>query len=64
MLDAINLMVRQNLTLRQAAQQLGQDITPQEADWKVGGSLRPLAASDHTRKTLRQSDSKLLQVMI
>jgi hypothetical protein len=26
------LIVRQNLTLRQAAQQLGQDVTPQEAD--------------------------------
>jgi hypothetical protein len=32
MLDAINLMVRQNLTLRQAAQQLGEEITPQQAD--------------------------------
>src|SRR5215471_9023735 len=39
MLDAINLMVRQNLSLRQAAQQLGQDLTPQEAD-NIQGRIR------------------------
>lgn len=32
MLEAINLIVRRILTLRQAAQQLGVDITPQQAD--------------------------------
>src|SRR5215467_4572733 len=36
MLDAIELMVRQNFTLRQAAQQLGQEITPQQADNIIG----------------------------
>ena len=32
MLEAIQLIVRQILSLRQAAQQLGQEITPQQAD--------------------------------
>jgi len=36
MLEAINLMVRQNLTLRQAASQLRVDITPQEAEQHPG----------------------------
>jgi hypothetical protein len=35
-IDAINLMVRKDLTLRQAAQQLGVEITPQEADNILG----------------------------
>lgn len=39
MLEAINLMVRQNLSLRQAAQQLGVEITPQQAD-NIGGRIR------------------------
>ena len=39
MLEAINLMVRQNLTLRQAAQQLGLEITPQQAD-NIQGRIR------------------------
>lgn len=36
MFEAIALMVRQNLTLRQAAQQLGQEVTPQQADNILG----------------------------
>jgi hypothetical protein len=36
MLEAINLMVRQNLTLRQAASQLGQDLSPQQCDNILG----------------------------
>lgn len=36
MLEAINLMVRQNLTLRQAAQQRGQDLSPQQCDNILG----------------------------
>ena len=39
MMDAIQLMVRQNLSLRQAAQQLGQEITPQQAD-NIAGRIR------------------------
>lgn len=39
MIDAIQLMVRQNLSLRQAAQQLGQEITPQQAD-NIAGRIR------------------------
>jgi hypothetical protein len=39
MLEAINLIVRQILTLRQAAQQLGVDITPQQAD-NIQGRIR------------------------
>jgi hypothetical protein len=37
--EAIQLMVRQNLTLRQAAIQLGEDITPQQAD-NISGRIR------------------------
>jgi hypothetical protein len=37
--DAIQLMVRRNLSLRQAAQQLGQEITPQQAD-NIAGRTR------------------------
>jgi len=32
MINAIQLIVRQNFTLRQAAQQLGVEVTPQQAD--------------------------------
>lgn len=39
MFDAIELIVRRILTLRQAAQQLGVDITPQQAD-NIQGRLR------------------------
>jgi hypothetical protein len=39
MLDAIRLMVRQNLSLRQAAMQLGVEITPQQAD-NISGRIR------------------------
>jgi hypothetical protein len=48
MLDAINLMVRQNLSLRQAAQQLGQDLTPQEAD-NIQGRMRFQDALEEAR---------------
>jgi len=50
MLDAINLMVRQNLTLRQAASQLGVDITPQEAD-NIQGRIRFQDALEEARLT-------------
>ena len=36
MLDAIELIVRRDLTLRMAAQQLGQDLTPQQCDNLMG----------------------------
>jgi hypothetical protein len=39
MFDAIELIVRRILTLRQAAQQLGVDITPQQAD-NIQGRVR------------------------
>jgi len=39
MLDAIELIVRRQLSLRQAAQQLGVDITPQQAD-NISGRIR------------------------
>jgi hypothetical protein len=39
MLDAIELIVRRILTLRQAAQQLGVDISPQQAD-NIQGRMR------------------------
>jgi hypothetical protein len=39
MLDAIELIVRRQLSLRQAAQQLGVDITPQQAD-NIAGRIR------------------------
>jgi hypothetical protein len=50
MLDAIQLMVRQNLSLRQAAQQLSQDLTPQEAD-NIQGRIRFQDALDEARLT-------------
>ena len=47
MLDAIQVMVRQSLSLRHAALQLGQDITPQQAD-NIAGLVRfQDAASRH-----------------
>jgi hypothetical protein len=48
MLDAINLMVRQNLSLRQATQQLGQEITPQKAD-NIAGRIRFMDALEEAR---------------
>jgi hypothetical protein len=48
MLDAIELIVRQNLSLRQAAQQLGQEITPQEAD-NIQGRIRFLDLLEEAR---------------
>ena len=48
MLDAINLIVRRILTLRQAAQQLGMDITPQEAD-NIQGRIRFQHALEEAR---------------
>jgi hypothetical protein len=48
MLEAITLMVRQNLSLRQAAQQLGQEITPQLAD-NLAGRIRFQDALEEAR---------------
>jgi hypothetical protein len=48
MLEAINLIVRQILTLRQAAHQLGVDITPQQAD-NIQGRLRFQDALEEAR---------------
>lgn len=48
MLDAITLMVRQNFSLRQAAQQLGQEITPQQAD-NIQGRIRFQDALEEAR---------------
>jgi hypothetical protein len=48
MLEAINLIVRQILTLRQAAQQLGVDITPQQAD-NIQGRIRFQDALEEAR---------------
>jgi len=48
MLDAINLIVRRILTLRQAAQQLGVDITPQQAD-NIQGRMRFQDALEEAR---------------
>ncbi len=48
MLEAINLIVRQILTLRQAAQQLGVDITPQQAD-NIQGRMRFQDALEEAR---------------
>ena len=48
MLDAISLMVRQNLSLRQAALQLGQEITPQQAD-NIAGRIRFQDALEEAR---------------
>jgi hypothetical protein len=48
MLKAIPLMVRQNLTLRQAAQQLGQDLNPQQAD-NIAGRIRFQDALEEAR---------------
>ncbi|HTQ61140.1 MAG TPA: hypothetical protein VMI32_13000 [Candidatus Solibacter sp.] len=48
MLDAIELIVRRILTLRQAAQQLGVDITPQQAD-NIQGRIRFQDALEEAR---------------
>jgi hypothetical protein len=48
MLDAIELIVRRILTLRQAAQQLGVDITPQQAD-NISGRIRFQDALEEAR---------------
>jgi hypothetical protein len=48
MFDAIELIVRRILTLRQAAQQLGVDITPQEAD-NIQGRIRFQAELEEAR---------------
>lgn len=48
MLDAINLMVRKDFTLRQAAQQLGVEITPQGAD-NIAGRIRFQDALEEAR---------------
>jgi hypothetical protein len=48
MLEAIQLMIRQNLSLRQAASQLGVEITPQEAD-NVAGRVRFQEALEEAR---------------
>ena len=50
MSDAIKLMVRQNLSLRQAAHQLGQEITPQQAD-NIAGRIRFQDALEEARLT-------------
>jgi hypothetical protein len=46
MLDAIQLMVRQGLSLRQVALQLGEEITPQDADKPIT-SLEGFAFRNH-----------------
>jgi hypothetical protein len=48
MFDAIELIVRRILTLRQAAQQLGVDISPQQAD-NIQGRLRFQDALEEAR---------------
>jgi hypothetical protein len=48
MLEAINLIVRQILTLRQAVHQLGVDITPQQAD-NIQGRMRFQGALEEAR---------------
>jgi len=48
MLEAMNLMVRQNLSLRQAAQQLGVGITPQQGD-NIQGRIRFQDALEEAR---------------
>lgn len=48
MFDAIELIVRRILTLRQAAQQLGVDITPQQAD-NIQGRIRFQDALEEAR---------------
>jgi hypothetical protein len=48
MLDAIRLMVRQNLSLRQAAQQLGHAVTPQQAN-NIAGRIRFQDAFEEAR---------------
>src|SRR5882672_3540459 len=48
MLEAINLIVRRILTLRQAAQQLGVDVTPQQAD-NIQGRVRFQDALEEAR---------------
>lgn len=46
--DAIQLMIRKDLTLRQAAQQLGHEVTAQEGD-NIQGRLRFQDALEHAR---------------
>jgi len=48
MLEAIQLMSRQSLSLRQAALQLGESITPQEAD-NISGRIRFQEALEEAR---------------
>ena len=48
MLEAIELMIRENLSLRQAASQLGVEITPQQAD-NISGRIRFKDALDDAR---------------
>lgn len=48
MFEAISIVTRQNFTLRQAAQQLGVDITPQQAD-NIQGRIRFQAALEEAR---------------
>ena len=61
MLDAIQLIVRRQLSLRQAASQLGVDITPQQAD-NISGRIRFQDALEDERLTYYQeigSDPRL-----
>ena len=46
--DAIQLMIRKDLTLRQAAQQLGHEVSPQEAD-NIQGRIRFQDALEEAR---------------
>jgi hypothetical protein len=48
MFEAIQLMIRENLSLRQAASQLGIEITPQQAD-NIAGRIRFKDALDDAR---------------
>jgi len=48
MLEAVELMIQENLSLRQAASQLGIEITPQEAD-NISGRIRFKDAIDEAR---------------
>ena len=53
MLEAIQLIVRRQLSLRQAAQQLGVEISPQEAD-NIQGRIRFQDALEEARLTYHQ----------
>jgi len=48
MIDAIQVIIRENLSLRQAATQLGIEITPQRAD-NISGRIRFKDALDEAR---------------